>query len=142
MVDTNVLAEMLNLISVVGLLEQLNGPGLLFAEADGSFVLTPEQVTVQKGSATGASLGVSMDGTYQLGTGALDLQGVVSPIYMLNGIGAIISKRGEGVLGFNYSLTGTAAAPAISVNPLSIFTPGMFRDIFRRPPPVASGSGG
>lgn len=141
-VDTNVLAEMLNLISVVGLLEQLNGPGLLFAEADGSFVLTPDQVKVQRGSATGASLGVSMDGTYQLGTGSLDLQGVVSPIYMLNGIGAIISKRGEGVLGFNYSLTGTADAPAISVNPLSIFTPGMFRDIFRRPPPVASGSGG
>jgi hypothetical protein len=71
----------------------------------------------------------------------LQLQGVISPIYLLNGLGAVVSKRGEGLFGFNYALGGTADAPQVSVNPLSILTPGLFREIFRRPPPVLSLSG-
>jgi hypothetical protein len=48
----------------------------------------------------------------------------------------VLTRRGEGLFGFNYRLRGTADDPQVSVNPLSILTPGMFRDIFRRPPPV------
>lgn len=59
------------------------------------------------------------------------MQGVISPVYMLNGVGAILTKRGEGVFGFNYRLEGTADDPDVSVNPLSILTPGMFRELFR-----------
>ncbi len=138
--NANVLAELLNAISVVGLLEQLDGSGLVFSEVDGDLILTPNAVQITRGSAIGASLGVSMAGVYQSGTGLVDMQGVISPIYMLNGIGALLSKRGEGVFGFNYSLKGTARAPQVSVNPLSILTPGMFREIFRRPPPVVGES--
>ena len=59
------------------------------------------------------------------------MQGVISPVYLLNGVGAIFTKRGEGVFGFNYTLSGTADAPEVGVNPLSILTPGMLRGIFR-----------
>ncbi|MBL4927911.1 YhdP family protein [Fuscibacter oryzae] len=138
--NANVLAELLNAISVVGLLEQLDGSGLVFAEVDGDLILTPNAVQITRGSAIGASLGVSMAGVYQSGSGLVDMQGVISPIYMLNGIGALLSKRGEGVFGFNYSLKGTATDPQVSVNPLSILTPGMFREIFRQPPPVVGES--
>lgn len=138
--NANVLAELLNAISVVGLLEQLDGSGLVFAEVDGDLILTPNAVQITRGSAIGASLGVSMAGVYQSGSGLVDMQGVISPIYMLNGIGALLSKRGEGVFGFNYSLKGTAENPQVSVNPLSILTPGMFREIFRQPPPVVGES--
>ncbi|MCK7475762.1 MAG: hypothetical protein MZV49_24990 [Rhodopseudomonas palustris] len=62
---------------------------------------------------------------------------MISPIYLLNGIGAILTRRGEGLFGFNYTRDRHGATePAVSVNPLSILTPGMFRDIFRRPAPV------
>ena len=132
----NVLAEMLNAISVVGLLEQLGGEGIVFNEVDGEFLLTPGAVQITRGSAIGASLGVSMAGVYQTGSGKLAMEGVISPIYMLNGIGALLTKRGEGVFGFNFSLRGTSQKPQVDVNPLSILTPGMFREIFRRPPPV------
>jgi hypothetical protein len=54
---------------------------------------------------------------------------------MLNGIGQIFSKRREGLFGFNYRMTGAADDPRVSVNPLSILTPGMFREIFRSEPP-------
>jgi hypothetical protein len=140
--NASVLTELLNAISVVGLLEQMMDQGLVFNEADAEFLLTPDAVEVRRGSAIGASLGVSMAGVYQSGSGRLAMQGVVSPIYLLNGIGALFTRRGEGVFGFNYSLRGTAEDPKIDVNPLSILTPGMFREIFRASPPVIQGNGG
>ncbi len=134
--NASVLAELLSAISVVGLLEKLNGSGLVFTQADVDFRLTPDAVEVTRGSAIGASLGVSMAGIYQSESKALSLQGVISPIYLLNGIGSFLTRKGEGFFGFNYKIRGTTDAPKISVNPLSILTPGMFRDLFRKPAPV------
>ena len=134
--NASVLAELLSSISVVGLLEQLNDSGLVFTQADADFRLTPDAVEVTRGSAIGASLGVSMAGIYESGTRQLQMQGVVSPIYLLNGIGSFLTRKGEGLFGFNYKIRGTADAPKISVNPLSILTPGMFRELFRNPAPV------
>jgi hypothetical protein len=55
---------------------------------------------------------------------------------MVNGIfGAIFSPRREGLFGFSYRLTGSAESPDVAVNPLSILTPGIFREIFRQEPP-------
>ncbi|MGQ0564449.1 MAG: AsmA-like C-terminal region-containing protein [Gemmobacter sp.] len=133
--NTPVLAELVNAISVVGLLEQLDGGGLVFSEADADFRLTPDAVEITQGAAVGASLGVSLAGLYDLRRGRLDMQGVISPIYLVNGIGAIFTRRGEGLFGFNYRLRGTPSDPQVTVNPLSVFTPGMFREIFRRPAP-------
>ena len=134
--NASALTELLIAISVVGLLEQLNGQGIVFNNAEVDFVLTPQAIQITRGSATGASLGVSMAGVYQTESGQLDMQGVVSPIYIVNGVGAVLTRRGEGLFGFNYRLRGTADDPQVSVNPLSILTPGMFREIFRRPAPV------
>ena len=53
-------------------------------------------------------------------------------------IGSLLPRKGEGLFGFNYTLRGPSAAPQVSVNPLSLLTPGMFREIFRRPPPRIS----
>ncbi len=139
--NTNALAELLNAISVVGILEQLNGQGIVFNTSRVDFLLTPDAIEISKGSAVGASLGVSMAGVYQTGSKRLDVQGVISPIYLVNGIGAIFTRRGEGLFGFNYRMRGTAEDPAISVNPLSILTPGMFRDIFRQSPPALNREG-
>lgn len=129
------LAELLDAISVVGLLTQLNGPGLLFSDVSADFRLTPGAVEIRDGSAVGPSLGISGAGTYRTAGQMLDLQGTISPIYMLNGIGQIFSRRREGLFGFNYGMAGPAPDPQVSVNPLSILTPGMFRDIFRAEPP-------
>lgn len=129
------MADLLGAISGIGLLEQLNGQGIVFADYQVRFRLTPRQVIITSGSAVGASMGVSMDGVYNLGPSTLDIQGVISPIYFLNAIGRIFTRRGEGLFGFNYRMTGKAADPKVRVNPLSILTPGMFRELFKRPPP-------
>ena len=141
--DAPALAALLSAVSVVGLLEQMGGNGLVFDSGDVEFVLSPAGVQITRGAAVGASLGISFEGAYSSGSGRLDMQGVISPIYLLNGIGQIFARKGEGLFGFNYRLTGPADNPSVSVNPLSILTPGMFREIFRRPAPVVKkGSGG
>lgn len=76
-----------------------------------------------------------MAGIYDLRTDQLDMRGTISPIYLVNAVGQIFTRRGEGLFGFNYRMTGPADAPRTSVNPLSILTPGMFREIFRSAPP-------
>ena len=132
------MAELLSAISIVGLLDQMGGQGILFSEVEADFRLTPTQVIVTKSSAVGPSMGLSLDGYYTLGSGAMDMQGVLSPIYLLNGIGSVLTRKGEGLFGFNFQLKGTANNPRVQVNPLSALTPGMFRELFRRPPPKPS----
>ena len=133
--DAPALAELINAISIVGLLDQLSGPGILFSELSGRFRLTPRQIIVTESSAVGPSMGVSMDGAYDMQTRQMDFQGAISPIYFVNAIGRVISKKGEGLIAFNYRLQGQPDGLRVSVNPLSALTPGFFREIFRRPPP-------
>ncbi|MDZ7905255.1 MAG: DUF3971 domain-containing protein [Cypionkella sp.] len=132
--SSSILAELLNAISVIGLLDQLSGTGILFNVVSGQFLLTPSGVELREGVATGASLGVTMQGVYRFAGQKMQMQGVISPIYLINGVGAAVSKRGEGVLGFNYRLGGTADAPDVRVNPLSVLLPGFLRNIFKAPP--------
>ncbi|MCV2870459.1 DUF3971 domain-containing protein [Defluviimonas sp. WL0002] len=135
-VDAPVLAGLLDAVSVVGLIDQLNGPGIMFNKASGRFRMTPDAVEIVEGAATGASMGISVAGVYRSDTKEMDLQGTISPVYLLNGIGRIVSKKGEGLFGFNYTMRGPTSAPRIRVNPLSILTPGMFRELFRSDPPT------
>jgi hypothetical protein len=133
------LAALLNTISIVGLLEQFSGQGLHFSEVAARFRLTPDRVVLREASAVGASAGISMDGYYNLATRRMDMQGVLSPVYLLNAIGGAFTRRGEGLIGFNFTLRGDAKDPEVSVNPLSALAPGFLRDIFRRAPPQADG---
>lgn len=137
------LAALLNAISVVGLINELQGAGIVFSDVQGNFLLTPRAVEIREGSAIGASLGVSVAGVYWTNEGRFDLQGVISPVYLLNGVGQIFSRQRDGLFGFNYALTGSKKQFKIAVNPLSILTPGMFRDLFRKDPPtIAAPPGG
>lgn len=138
------IAALINAISVVGLVNELNGDGIYFDDVEATFRLTPTRLTLTEASAVGNSLGLSMDGIYALDQGVIDMQGVVSPVYLINSIGSVLTRRGEGLIGFNYTLRGPVASPSVAVNPLSALTPGMFREIFRAPapqlPPVSGGT--
>lgn len=133
--DAPGIAALLNAVSVVGLINELNGDGIYFDDVEAQFRLTPNRLTLTEASAVGASMGLSMDGIYALDSGQLAMQGVISPVFLLNGIGSLLTRKGEGLIGFNYALRGEAKAPKVSVNPLSALTPAMFREIFRAPPP-------
>ena len=133
--NSSVLIEILNAISIVGLLDQLSGPGMSLNEVDVTFRNTPEQVVIESATAFGPSVGISVDGYFFKQLGQLDLQGVISPIYALNAVGALFSGKAQGLIGFNFTIQGETDKPRIVVNPLSAFTPSLFREIFRRPAP-------
>ncbi|UWR24177.1 DUF3971 domain-containing protein [Sulfitobacter sp. S190] len=131
--DAPSMAALVNAVSVVGLINEMNGDGIYFDEVEAEFRLTPNRMTLARASAIGASLGLSMDGTFATDTGRINMQGVISPVYLLNGIGQLFSRKGEGLFGFNYTLTGNAKSPDVFVNPLSALAPGPLRDALRGP---------
>jgi len=134
-INAPALTELLSAISIIGLLEQLGSEGIFFSDVEADFQLSPQSVQLIRSSAVGPSLGVSLDGVYDLTNSRMVMQGVMSPIFFLNSVGQILSRRGEGLFGFNFRLTGSASEPIVRVNPLSILAPGSLRDFFRRAPP-------
>lgn len=128
-----VLTELLSALSVVGLLDQMRGAGIVFTDVAADFILREDGVDLLSSSAVGPSLGISLDGTYDATRSRLDMQGVISPVYFLNALGRVVSSReGEGLFGFNFRLSGPTDAPNVQVNPLSVLAPGFLRDIFRK----------
>ncbi len=133
------MAALLNAISVIGLVDELTGGGILFTAVDAKFRLGSTHLVLHESSAVGPSMGLSMDGIYDLNTSALNMRGVISPIYLINAIGRVVARKGEGLIGFAFKLRGTADDPEVSVNPLSALAPGMFREIFRGKAPTVPG---
>ena len=91
--------------------------------------------------AVGPSLGLTMSGYERYGKkrNTVNVNGLVSPVYIINGvvkaiplIGTVLGgEKGEGVFGVSYKVQGDSSNPRVSVNPLSLLTPGVFRKIFR-----------
>lgn len=132
--DAPALASLLSAASIVGILEQLSAEGLYFSDIQSRFVLTPETLHVTEASAVGPSMGISSDGVFDLKEKTLFLRGVISPLYALNGIGQLVTRNREGLFGFNYEMSGPVSNPKTSINPLSILTPKIFRNLFGAAP--------
>lgn len=140
--QNNAIAELFNAMSVVGLLQQLNGSGIHFEKVKGGLEIRPSGVVLKRVSAVGPSMGLTANGWYDSNRKSLDLEGVVTPIYLLNGVferafGKLFGKtKGEGVFSFVYTLKGATNNPRVSVNPFSILTPGVFRRVFDQKVPI------
>ncbi len=135
-----VLAQIISSASIIGLLDNLNGNGLLFTKIEGSFDYKDGELTLNDGVAVGPSLGLTMAGYERYGKeqNTINVNGLVSPVYIINGvvkaiplIGKVLGgEKGEGVFGVSYKVQGNSGNPRVLVNPLSILTPGVFRKIF------------
>ncbi|MEM7440999.1 MAG: AsmA-like C-terminal region-containing protein [Pseudomonadota bacterium] len=139
--NASAMADLLNAISLVGLLQQLNGSGIHFTTVDGQFALRDGAVQLKNVAAVGPSMGLTLDGWYNAETRTVDFEGVTTPLYVFNGMmerifGPLVGRRkGEGMFSFTYRMRGRADNPKVSVNPLSILTPGAFREVFRQNAP-------
>ncbi|MDE4172616.1 DUF3971 domain-containing protein [Phaeobacter sp. PT47_59] len=137
--DAPSMAALVNALSLVGLVNELSGQGILFSEVEASFRLGATHLIVHESSAVGPSIGLSMDGNYDLNTSELDMRGVISPIYMVNAIGSVLTRKGEGLIGFAFRLRGSSDDPKVQVNPLSGLAPGILRELFRGRAPQVPG---
>ncbi|MET0155600.1 MAG: AsmA-like C-terminal region-containing protein [Rickettsiales bacterium] len=91
------------------------------------------------GAPLGATIGATADGTIDLTRDAVRLRGVMVPaqggvnklVATIPIVGKLVTGgKNEGLIGVNYEINGAISDPKLSVNPLSILTPGILRKIF------------
>ena len=95
-------------------------------------------LSVENGIVRGEQIGASFQGMLRDAAGRMDMTGTFMPAYGLNRlfaelpiIGAILGNgRDRGLLGITFKLEGPFEQPRLTVNPLSIIAPGIFRQIF------------
>jgi hypothetical protein len=148
LVRAPVFARLLSLPSFSGVGSMLVGKGIPFSTLRGDFSYSDNHLVLDKLLAYGEAIGVTTNGVADLDRNRLDLQGTIVPAYALNSmignvpvIGSLLlGGEGEGLFAANYRVTGTAADPQVSVNPLSALAPGFLRRLFQpnfgMPPPV------
>lgn len=145
--DLPLLARLLSSAgSFQGVAELLNGEGLSFNDLSVPFVMLPERIEFSDVRAAGSSVGVTMEGIYYSPIDEIDFSGTLVPIYTVNKVlGSVpligdlfVSRKGEGVLGFTYSIQGPLEEARVFVNPLSVMAPGFFRRIFQMGGPKVS----
>lgn len=151
--DAPAVGRLLQAMSLYGLVEMAQGPGLGFTRLVAPFQLRREVLTLENARAFSASLGVTVKGTVDLAASQLALEGTVIPAYFFNSLlgrvpllGKLFSpETGGGLFAATYAVRGPTSDPAVSVNPLAALTPGFLRgffDIFEAPakpgPPQSS----
>ncbi|CAK0771489.1 putative DUF3971 domain-containing protein [uncultured Gammaproteobacteria bacterium] len=133
-----VLARLLNAMSLAGLIELLQGEGLVFSRLDGGYRWSGDTLVFNNLRTAGGALGLTLQGRLDLGRDNAELEGTVVPIYSVNRIlglipllGDLISGgEGNGLFAATWSMSGPLSEPSISVNPLSMLAPGFLRNLF------------
>ncbi|WP_170854892.1 YhdP family protein [Xaviernesmea oryzae] len=95
-------------------------------------------ISVGNGVVRGVDVGATFQGTVRDANGVMDMTGTFMPAYGLNRlfgavpiIGTILGNgRDRGLLGITFKLAGPFDKPDLTINPLSIIAPGVFRSIF------------
>ena len=132
------LARMLTLASFTGIGNLLGGEGIQVDHLLLPFTLDDRKLTFTDGLLRGSQLGLTLKGDVELEQDTIDLAGTIIPVYSINRligqvpvIGRILTGiDGRGAFAVTYSLKGPHDRPAVYVNPLSILTPGLLRDVF------------
>jgi hypothetical protein len=144
MLHSNPVALLLDSLSLVGLVDKLENEGIQFNQAKGWLNITPEGIQLRDVSLVGLSMGMSITGWYDKKKKAINFDGVITPVYAINGVferlaGKLFGEqKGEGLFSFVYTMKGPTSSPIVKVKPLSILTPGGFRKIFRSDIPAPS----
>ena len=132
------LARVLQAMTLYGLAQVLEGPGMRFSKLIAPFGLAGDQLTIGEARAYNPSLGLTMKGSIDLAARSADLSGTIVPAYFFNSllgdiplVGRLFSpEKGGGVFAASYTLRGPLDNPAVHVNPLAAITPGFLRGLF------------
>ncbi|PCJ98139.1 MAG: hypothetical protein COA45_08275 [Zetaproteobacteria bacterium] len=139
-VNAPVLTNLLSIMSLTGIGEVLGGDGLAFDKLEANFSWLYRKggslLILKEGRTSGNSLGLLFDGTFDNQKREVNVSGTVVPMSAINEIigaipiiGDILTGGSGGVFAATYTVKGPSEKPVISVNPLSILTPGILRRI-------------
>lgn len=137
--EAPVLARILSAASLTGVADLARDGRINFKNVDVPFTLRNGVFDIDKASANGPAIGLTMNGQFVKTLAEANLNGVIVPAYGLNSIinkvpivgGIITGGKNEGIIAINYAIRGPLTDPELSVNPASMLAPGIFRRIFR-----------
>ncbi|MBT4890750.1 MAG: hypothetical protein HON65_14475, partial [Rhodospirillales bacterium] len=133
------LAKVVSIMSLTGIADALQGDGLAFTTLHIPFRYGGGVLELREAKATGSSLGFTAAGKLYTHADAIDVTGTMVPVYAMNSLlgkipllGNIFTggEEGGGIFAADYYMSGSIDDPEISVNPLSMLTPGFLRNIF------------
>jgi len=138
LLDAPVLARIISVAALSGIGDLLGGEGVSFTEANIPFVMTGPTLRIEGARAYGPAMGLSAEGTINRADETLAVTGTLVPAYAINSVlgnipilgKLLVSRKGEGIFGITYKMSGAFADPSVAVNPLSALTPGFLRRIF------------
>ncbi|MGV1014210.1 MAG: AsmA-like C-terminal region-containing protein, partial [Methyloceanibacter sp.] len=118
--------------------QQTTGSRIAFTQLRAPFSVGGGKFRLQDSYINGPALGATIRGTADFKARTVDLGGTYVPLYGLNSafraipiLGPIIGGRqGEGLVGITFAIKGKLDDPTVLVNPMSVMTPGIFRQIF------------
>jgi hypothetical protein len=132
------LARILAAGSLEGLGGLLSGEGIEFERLESDFSWADGTLGLDGARAAGPSLGATWRGVVSFEESRINVDGTLLPSYGANSIlgglpviGELLtSRRGEGVFGVTFSVTGPFDETRVITNPLAAFAPGVFRRVF------------
>jgi hypothetical protein len=145
MVNQSFFARLFSAVSFTGVGDLLQNQGISMDKFEMPFSSKNSVIAIHDAVFAGG-VGGSAEGYVDRPKNQVAIKGSLIPAYSLNSfisnvplLGDLLaSKKGEGILGVTYSMTGPADSPAISVNPLSMLTPGFLRRIWEGRIPSAA----
>jgi hypothetical protein len=132
------MAKVLQGLTLYGLVDALQGPGLGVTQLVAPFQLTGNTLELIDARASSSSLGATVKGSINLDQGRCELQGTIVPLYFFNAlpgkiplVGRLFSpESGGGLLAATFGLHGECDDPKVGINPLATLTPGFLRGLF------------
>jgi hypothetical protein len=109
-----------------------------FARVQSGFTWSSGRLTMRDGVMSGPETGLTVDGYIDVARDRIDVSGTFVPAYGLNNlmsnipvIGVVLTGgENEGMFAVSFRVTGSFSAPVLTVNPLSVIAPGLFRKLF------------
>ena len=135
--DLPVLARLLSAVSPFGFMDLITGDAE-FDRLNANYKWKGDDVELSKLRAAGSVVGINLDGHLNIETGQASLYGTLVPFSFVNSIigsipllgDVITGGSGGGIIAASFGVSGSLANPSISVNPVSLLTPGILRSIF------------
>lgn len=135
-------ARLLSAGSFTGLDDLMRGEGITFTRLEQAFHGRGSTITLLDGRAAGPAIGLTTQGVINRDEDRIALNGTVVPLYGLNSmfediplLGDILnSRKGEGIFGVTYGVSGEVDDLRIAVNPISVLAPGFLRKLFQMGP--------
>ncbi len=136
MIEAPLLGRLLSLASLRGIADTLSGEGITFNRLEVPFEINDDTIELPDVKLRGSQLGILAEGRIDRRDNTISLLGEVAPAYTLNSllgniplIGNAITGGGDGIFAATYKVEGPLDDPKVTVNPLSLLTPGFTRKI-------------